>query len=300
MALITNIKSPSTASKKLLDKSAKEFFKDYILSNLFDKKVMDYSNGVYDNLYNECFHLYNDNREVLIIDYNSKYKHILFNFHNFNPNNLYKICGIKEVKFRYYKNSYSPINMYLDENDAKAGTFGDFFKITTENFDIEYGIRIMLNSGVHKKLTFGKGNYFNNTCFEEESGSNGGTYIKKILQNLEKDYQKISRPFIGNGIVIDFDHDINKAYYIKDAIKLIDQPYDGLRGILKELPIMVPLNISIHHRILLIKFPEKVSYDDRKSMVRLYKMQENGIWNGGYIESFILDGFKYILIEKDY
>ncbi len=26
----------------------------------------------------------------------------------------------------------------------------------------------------------------------------------------------------------------------------------------------------------------------------LYEMQENGIWHSGYIESFILDGFKYV------
>lgn len=38
MALITNIKQTEKATKKLLDKPAKEFFKDYILSNLFDKK----------------------------------------------------------------------------------------------------------------------------------------------------------------------------------------------------------------------------------------------------------------------
>ncbi len=300
MALLTNIKSPEVASKKLLDKPAKEFFKDYILSNLFDKKVMEYSNGVYDKLYEECFYLYDDNREVLIIDYNSKYKHSSMNFNCFNPHKLYKICGINEIKFKGYGRSYEPINLILDEGDTNAATFGDFFRITTENFDVEYGIRIFLNSSVHKKIQFGKGVYLSNTCFDEESGKNL-KYINHIIQDISKYYQKgPSKPFIGNGIRIDFDHDINNSYSVKEAVKMINSPYDGLRDILKELPIMVPLNISIHHRILLIKFPEKVSYDDRKSMVRLYEMQENGIWNGGYIESFILDGFKYVLIEKDY
>lgn len=300
MSLISNIKTNGATTKKWLEQPAKIFFKDYILKSLFDGKLMEYTENLYNNLYEECINLYDDDPEVLTINYNSKYAHVLFNYSGFNPKTLYKQCGIKEIKFKGFKRSYQPINIYLDEYDSNAGTFGDFFRITTEDFNLEYGIRILLDANIHKTINFGKGVYLSNTSIEAENSN--PSYIKKLLLDIKNHYKmnRITRPFIGNGIKTDFRHDINNDISVKTVVKRINKPYDGLRNILKKLPAMIPLNISQFQSILLIKVPQDISYEDKKSMVRLYEMQENGIWNGGWLESLVLDGFSYILIEKDY